>query len=204
MTALEELRANPENAIINNDFFVDVRGFPTTPEGHQRCELGGAVTLQESQQGGVTRLTLRPGGTDFFFPWVNRGVGEVTVPINQPDGTIIVTGGMNGCALQVNKNSSNLIFYHDADSRYLGDLKQPEGDRVCRLEPDLYMKVPYGENIALKMGDGAAFLYQMLCVRHTGKWKIVYSGIIIRPGIDMPISRAFQPGVSKFLASFEE
>lgn len=205
MTVLQQLRANPEAAIVNNDFFLDVRGATTTedPE-HERCRIGGKVSITESDKNGITRLTLAPGGTDYYFPWVNRGVGEVTIPINQPDGTVVVTGGMNGCALQVNRDGASLIFYHDGDSKYLGRLKQPKGNELCRIEPDLYMKVPYGETLAKQIGGGAAYLYQMIFVRHAGKWKVMYSGIIIGPGLEMPVIRSFTPGVSKFLASFDE
>jgi hypothetical protein len=204
-TALQELRANPEAAIQVNDFFVDVRGFRPTANG-VRCELGGAVTLAESAkpENGVTRLGLEAGGNDYFFPWVNRGVGEVAVPINAPNGTIVVTGGMNGCAFQANRSGTNIIFYHDADNRYLGQLKQPEGTQLCRIEPSLYQKIPFGETLMQSIGGGCVYLYQMICVRHSGKWKVVYSGILLGPGINMPILRSFTPGVSKFLASFED
>lgn len=203
-TALEELRANPEAAIIAHDFFVDVRGFKTTVTAKQ-CETGGPVTLVESakKENGVARLSLKAGGTDYFFPWVNRGVGEVALPANPPNGTIVVTGGMNGCAFQCNRNGTEVIFYHDADNRYLGQLKQPEGNELCRVEPSLYQKIPYGQTLMESTGGGSVYLYQMLCVRHSGKWKLVYSGILLGPGINMPILRAFTPGVSNFLASFE-
>jgi hypothetical protein len=204
-TALEELRANPESAMGRHDFFVDVRGYQTTPNG-VKCEIGGSITLNENlkKENGVTRLTIASGGTDFFFPWVNRGVGEVSVPINQPDGTIVVTGGMNGCSFQANRYGTNIIFYHDADSNRLGILKQPQGNQLCRIEPSLYQKIPYGETLMLSIGGGCAYLYQMICVRHSGKWKVMYSGIIIGSGIKMPILRSFTPGVSQFLASFED
>lgn len=205
MTILQNLRDNPEPICKQNDFFVDVRGFRTTPEGTNRCEVGGAATLNLTKQNGVYRLAVENGGSDYFFPWVNRGVGEVSVPINQPNGTIVTTGGMNGCALQVNRSGNNLIFYHDADNRYLGDLKQPQGRQLCRIEPNQYMKIPYGQTIVEENPRaGLSYLYQLICVRHDGKWKVTYYGIILGPGINMPINRTFTPGVSKFLASFKE
>lgn len=205
MTILQDLRNDPEGVSKHSDFFVDVRGFNTTPEGHSRCEIGGPATLSETVESNINRISLKNGGKDFFFPWVNRGVGEVAVPINQPNGTIVTTGGMNGCALQVNRHGNNLIFYHDADNRYLGTLKPPQGRQLCRIEPSLYMKLPYGETIVEQNPtSGMSYLYQMICVRHNGKWKVTYSGIILGPGINMPIKRAFTPGVSKFLESFYE
>ncbi|WP_370980435.1 hypothetical protein [Agaribacterium sp. ZY112] len=205
MTILQDLRNDPEGVSKHNDFFVDVRGFRTTPEGNNRCEVGGPVTLKESIENNVNRLTIKNDGSDYFFPWVNRGVGEVSVPINQPNGTIVTTGGMNGCALQVNRDGDNIIFYHDADNRYLGNLKQPQGQQLCRVEPSLYMKIPYGQTIVEENPRaGLAYLYQLICIRHNNKWKVTYSGIILGPGINMPIKRTFTPGVSKFLTSFSE
>lgn len=205
MTILQDLRNNPEAVGKNNDFFVDARGFKTTPEGTPQCEVGGPVTLTEKNEKNVTRLALANGGSDYFFPWVNRGVGEVSVPINSPNGTIVTTGGMNGCALQVNRHGNSLIFYHDADNNSLGRLKNAQGQQLCRVEPSLYMKIPYGETIVNENPRaGLAYLYQLVCIRESGKWKVIYSGIILGPGINMPIQRTFTPGVSKFLASFDE
>lgn len=204
MKPLDELRRNPEAAIMANDFFVDVRGFKTT-KSQDRCEIGGACTIKaEKAKNGVTRLNISNGGSDYFFPWVNRGIGECELPLNAPEGTIAVTGGMNGCAFHATRDGAKLRFYHDADNRYLGTLKQAEGDQICRVEPSLYMKIPYGETLMTQMGGGCAYLYQMLVVRHAGKWKVVYSGIIIGPGIDMPVLRSFTPGPSSYLASFED
>ena len=117
----------------------------------------------------------------------------------------MTTGGMNGCSLQVNRHGGNIIFYHDADSCYLGKLKDAQGTQLCRVEPGLYMKIPYGETIVNENPRaGLAYLYQMMCIKDKGKWKVMYSGIIIGPGISMPIKRSFTPGVSKFLVSFSE
>lgn len=206
--ALKALRKNPETTIAAEDFFVDVTGFkPKVDKVNAKWEFGGPVTLTAVDGGaGVTRITLKAGGTDYFFPWVNRGVGEVEVPDNAPNGTIVVTGGMNGCSLHVSQDGDKVIFYHDADSCYLGQGKfaAARGNKLIRVEPKTYMKIPYGQTIVEEMRDGSAYLYQMLCVKHGGKWKVCYSGIIIGPGIKMPIKRSFTPGVSKFLASFDQ
>ncbi|MBB5017821.1 hypothetical protein HNQ59_001091 [Chitinivorax tropicus] len=204
MSVLDDMRRNPEATILGEDFFVDVRGYKTKADATKHCEIGGAVTLVlEGKQGGVNRISLKAGGTDYYFPWVNRGIGECVVPANAPNGTIVVTGGMNGCAFHVTQSGNNLIFYHDADSCKLGVLKAPVGDQLCRVEPDLYMKIPYGETLVMEAKDGSAYLYQMMCVKHADRWKLFYSGIIIGPGISMPVKRSFTPGVSKFLLSFD-
>jgi len=206
MSKLELLRRNAEETIKENDFFVDTRGCALAGNNGivPRVQAGHSISFAESVQSGVTRLAIKPDGDDYYFPWVNRGVGHVTVPLNTPNGTVVVTGGMNGCSLQVNKYNGQLIFYHDADSCYLGNLHNPQGEKLCRVEPRLYMLIPRGEQLVNESKGKYSYLYQMLCVKNGGRWKIVYSGILLEGGIDMKIHQAFLPGVSKFLASFDE
>ncbi|HEX3485594.1 MAG TPA: hypothetical protein VHT51_11075 [Micropepsaceae bacterium] len=208
MSALDDFRNNPEVAIEKYDFMVDAReGFKATKlPGLTNCEYGGPCTLTEGKAvNGVIRLTVTSGGNDYFFPWVNRGVGEVNVPKASSNGTIVVTGGMNGCSLEVTENGPNLIFYHDADSNRLGVLKAPVGTRKCRVEPKTYMgMINMGENIISKsFGDGSAYFHQLLIVKHGGKWKVFGCGVVIGQGLTTPPKQAFRGSTSKFLASFE-
>jgi hypothetical protein len=65
-----------------------------------------------------TLVTLKVGnlpGRVYYFPRTPSGVGIVEVRIAAPDGTIVVTGGMNGCSVEVIQRGSTLVFYHDAD-----------------------------------------------------------------------------------------
>ncbi len=212
MMALERLRDDPEAAIQRYDYMVDAQGFPLEATDNAHHEIGGRVRLIGTMENGVTRITQNPqGGVEaFYFPWVNRGVGEVKVPLGMPDGTLVVTGGMNGCAIEVRKQDDQLIFYHDGDNQSLGEGKvvQPIGVRLCRIEPDQYMSENNGEKEVRKDWErniqGTSYLYQMLCVRHDKRWILVYSGIIVGPGISTPIIRSFNPGESKVLAKFDE
>lgn len=208
MAALADFRANPELAIEKYDFMVDARvGFKSTKlPGLVNCEYGGPCTLTEGKTvNGVTRILVTSGGSDYFYPWVNRGVGEVKVLKQAPNGTIVVTGGMNGCSLVVTEYGPHLIFYHDADSNRLGVLKASEGVEKCRVEPRTYMGlINRGESIIMEsMGDGSAYLHQLLVVKNGGKWKVFGCGIIVGQGLETPPKQSFRGSTSKYLASFE-
>ncbi|MEZ5669062.1 MAG: hypothetical protein R3F55_16785 [Alphaproteobacteria bacterium] len=206
MSALSDFRANPDTAIEKYDFMVDARGFKTTKlPGVTNCEYGGPCTLTEAKpSNGVTRLAASNGGSDYLFPWVNRGVGEVNVLRAAPNGTMVVTGGMNGCSLEVRSNGPHLIFYHDADSNRLGVLKAAQGTLECRIEPRVYTPLDLGEKIVGEtIGDGSAYFHQLLAVKHGGKWKIYACGIIIGPGIEMPVKKAFRATVTKLMATID-
>ncbi len=209
MSALSHFRQDPEKAIDRYDFMADAReGFRTTAiPNASRCEYGGPCTLKEGKTvNGVTRLLVSCGGTatDYFFPWVNRGVGEVRVPAGSANGTIVVTGGMNGCGLVVTKNGPHLVFYHDADNCYLGVLRAANGTTVCSVAPRDYMgPLNIGESLVGGGATGNAYLHQLLIIKSGGKWKVFSCGIIIGPGIDMPPLRSFRATITKYICSFD-
>jgi len=206
MGALSDFRKDPESAIDRYDFMVDAReGFKTTPiPGSSRCEYGGPCAIREGKTvNGVTRLLVSNAGDDYFFPWVNRGVGEVKVPAGAANGTIITTGGMNGCALVVTKNGPHFVFYHDADSRYLGQLRAPVGTPVCTVAPKDYMgPINIGESL-VRGQLGNAYLHQLLIIKSGGKWKVFSCGIVIGPGLDTPPLRSFKATITKYICSFQ-
>jgi hypothetical protein len=85
----------------------------------------------------VYQIVVKPGGKDWYFPYMNAtpgGVGECTVPIGQPDGTLALTGSMNGCALQVNRTENDFVFYHDSNGTSLAALQAggPAGSVVAK------------------------------------------------------------------------
>lgn len=206
MSTLSNFRLNPETTIQTADFVVDARGFKTIAiPGYKNSTYGGPCTLEEVETvNGVTRLKAKNGGSDYLFPWVNRGIGEVNVLRKSPEGTIVVTGGMNGCTLAVTENGPHLIFYHDADSCHLGVDKAATGANVCTVGPSQYIgPANKGESIVMEtIGDGSAYLHQLIIIRHSGVWKVFGCGIVIGPGISMPIKRAFEGPPSKLLATF--
>lgn len=123
---------------------------------------------------------------DYYFPWVPRGgggVGECIVPLGCPDGTIVLTGGMNGCAFQVNRTRDGLRFYHDADSCSLQQ-DTLEGDQLCRVGyRDYATPFDLGRAAFLDTApptDGGAFhyAYYLVAVKHVGRWGVYASGVV--------------------------
>ncbi len=127
--ALQILRVEPETAITKYGFIVDTEVYDHTWSGGP-CKL--ECTMGSDS---VYRLTAKSGVGDWFFPYCSMSmggeVGTCMVPFNQPDGTIVTTGGMNGCSLQVNKFKGAFFFYHDLNGN---SLKDAPGEVVCRID----------------------------------------------------------------------
>lgn len=202
MSALEQFRADPEGAIEGTDFFVDWSGFSITTLGNQHAQGGSCTVFEQGMENGVHRLKVVNGGTDYFFPWVNRGVGEVTVPRQSPDRTLVLTGGMNGCGLVATSNGGDLVFYHDADANRLGTIVHPIGTQIVKIEPRIYMPTERGARIVGATTVGQAYSHQLLTVRHNGQWKIFNCGVITGPGLRLPIVQAYKDGIVKFVTAF--
>jgi hypothetical protein len=214
---LDDLRKNPDAEMAKSDFMLDPQGYRTTPGAEARSEIGGPCTLTETgTTNGVTRLkvTNDPNGKDYYFPWVNRGVGEVNVPKDAPDGTMVVTGGMNGCGLLVTDEGSHYNFYHNADNCRLGDaegcVKPAKGNVVCSVEPKDYLGRVDAANMGQRIVEedptaGKSYFHQMVMVKNEGTWKVYDSGIIMGPGkaggLGDPI-QSFQQSPTKLLTSF--
>jgi hypothetical protein len=208
MSVLSDFRANPEKTMEKADFMVDATGYPVMPLPLvTNCQYGGPCSLKEvKDSGGVTRLKVGNGGSDYFFPWVNRGVGEVKVSKGVPDGTIVVTGGMNGCSLVVTDTGTHYVFYHDADSRYLGAgpqfRKDVEGNRVCAVGPRTYDPLSIGYKIADDARFTIAYFSQLMIVKHGGRWKVFNSGILHSGGLKTKVESTYRPTITKLLTSF--
>lgn len=86
------------------------------------------VTCQQYRTSSIYQLTVTPGGTDWFYPFESSAAGSCLVPFDQPAGTLVLTGPMNGCALEVHEERNGNRFYHDADGTAL-DALQPNRPR---------------------------------------------------------------------------
>lgn len=133
-TAIERIRNNP-------DGFCQTTAVQTGPAGGQfagvqdggRCE----ITSRDVNNRLVALEATANRGTDYFFPWLQRSFTRVRVPKPVSDGTIVMTGGLNGCTLVVSEDDGAFHFYHDGDSKYLkqGDIS---GNVVARIGPNDY------------------------------------------------------------------
>lgn len=180
------LRADPDTAMSKYRFIVST-------EIYTAGTIGGRCLLRcEPVNGDVYRLTAKQGHGDWFYPYINGpdgGVGVCVVPIGQPEGTLVVTGGMNGCALQVNRSGNNFYFYHDLNGRSLQGKLTP-GEVVCRVEyKDYAGPLDLASKMAAAAGGrgysfwGATYTSAMhenylITVRRGGRWKVYISAVL--------------------------
>ena len=223
--SLQELRNNPAIAIENYDFYVDFseckkktsdinEGDPISNGG--KSQEGGRCTISFSkvETSRVVRLKAEANnaGSDYYFPWLPKGVGYVDVPLGLPNGTIVVTGGMNGCGLSVKREPNALKFMHDADCKYL---KPIEHGLLCRVDTSMY-NGEKGKNLMLTNSaqvQALSYLFQLLIIKSSNQWHVVVSGLMITPKMvklkgDLAVEsepvESFQPAENKVLATFKE
>ncbi|MEM9460887.1 MAG: hypothetical protein AAGF11_42380 [Myxococcota bacterium] len=182
---LDRLRISPETTMGQYLFVVRDECFC----GSYR---GGACGLRCTKIGdGSYALTTTPTVNHgpinhYYFPYRSEGeggVGECSVPRGSANGTVVVTGGMNGCALQVNRGNDNqLRFYHDANGRSLRRRSDIGGAVLCRIPYGTYSPNDIGiqsAGEAMAKGRGKAFfVYYLISIKVNGRWKVYASGII--------------------------
>lgn len=170
--ALKLLRSDPERAFKSYVFMTG-----NAAQGGS-CAIGCAKVIDN-----VVKLTPDfGGGGDYFFRYglLAQAPGTVTVPVGQPDGTIVFTGGMNGCALQVQRTGAGFVFYHDVNCQQLTG--PVAGNTVCRVEPKDYDRFDRGGTVSIEVNHGRKnsgyFQFAMITVHHAGKWKVFANCII--------------------------
>lgn len=164
---LKEVQTNPENTFSRMGFITEVEADNYNEGGKRNAEI---TCLDKKEQIYKWQVKNQEGDI-YYFPYKNNrgntaagkciyGIGHVIIPKGEPDGTIVVTGGLTGCALQVNTfDAGHLIFMHDQNAEAI---KSPESvdafireqdfagifsvrdvtDKnkiLCRAEPEHYM-----------------------------------------------------------------
>ena len=203
------LRINPDKVIAEYDFVV-------VNEVYRQGTIGGPCRLScRETTPRVYTLSAEHGFGDWFFPYVSRtegGVGTCQVPADQQHGTIVATGGMNGCALQVNRvgrgERSTLHFYHDTNSRSMKGKLTP-GDVVALIQPDQYCGVDgmgaklAGDYSRAHSKSGAVFEHYLLTIRDGALWKIFSSSVLRIQSTDNSVKfQSFRPKPTKLVGMF--
>jgi hypothetical protein len=158
----------------------------------------------------IYQLEIIEGNQDYFYP-VHHKVGSCSAPIGTcQNGTIILTGGMNGCSLQVYKNGDPFNFYHDYNGEHLADLN-PQGTPVCAIHSRDYAGlISFGEKQAkelIKLNQMAIYEHSLITVRINGKWGIYVSGVITTRSYENNAKNKYQkftPTLSNLIASFDD
>jgi len=88
-----------------------------------------------------------------------------------PEGTIAITTGMNGCALEVVDKDGSYVFYHDRNGNSMNSVNVPGGvgTTVCRVTAESYWDDVWAAN---QMQMGRAVQYQFLCVFKRSFWHV--------------------------------
>ena len=143
--SLATLRADPVNACMADVYRMALAAGSFAGTGN--LVEGGRCTIDaRAPAPGFFDLSATQAGAggDYFYPWVRQGVGWVRVPKAAPDGTIVMTGGVNGCSIVVTQDGSDFVFYHDGDSRYLTP-QMMTGTEIARAGNKDYDPLGWGE-----------------------------------------------------------
>lgn len=176
--ALSILRNNPTHA-------CSCIGFLTKAD-EIRTKTGGPCTIRCAKIAeNIFELDAKAGGRDYYFPYIPGGLGTCEVPRTAPVGTIVLTGGMNGCVLQVDRINSHFLFIHDANGRHI---RPNPPITVCRVDYCDYAGPPTSRGIGLGISFALSKVPSMdlkpypcntiLCVKEQDRWKVYSSGIM--------------------------
>lgn len=196
---LARLRLSPDDVFRSDDFIVETG--PGT---------GGACLLTcETVAPAIHRLRVGAGQGDWMFPYVTTqqgGVGTCAVPAGAPNGTIVVTGGMNGCALHVSQSNGMLHFFHDLNSRSMGGKLVP-GELVSQVGYTQYAgSEGAGDGLVARYaasGGAAMPIHYLLTIRVGTVWKVYSSSVLeVRDRRGARSYQSFQPHADKLVGLF--
>jgi len=189
MYILDQLRVSPESIIGRNIGFVVAYVKDLAPNAGMggQCTINCDKLLIEKHGITVYELLLAKAGGDYFFPYVTKGtvgylgqkgVGCVDVPKTVPNGTLVLTPGMNGCSLQVEDIGHNYRFKHYADEM----AGKTERHTLCRIDysdydPDESLQramMPKGSTDSMRCPQ-----FTLISIK-TGEnlWKIFSVGVV--------------------------
>jgi hypothetical protein len=148
--------------------------------------LGGACTLTCTENNGVYKLEVTAGGTDWYIPYGASAVRYCDVPKGQPDGTLVVTFPMNGCALEVHAGPTpnHNRFYHDADGKHMPKL---DTAAKARVDANMYEGVgaraaavfkQYVANVDSEDVVGQNFEHTLICVKDGVLWNVYQTAVV--------------------------
>lgn len=226
--ALRLLQTNPTEALLECAFLISPNEIASIPVFPDMRDVGGPERVQidflesaadrkmfkisvgELDTSAILRGTA-PASSCYFYPYINNAIptnlGFCFVPATSPPGTIVLTGGMNGCSLQINKTADerNLIFMHDNNGVAIRDHSTEIINRIntaYRRFPDYNIThrdaldagnptVLTNSHICRINYDDYAYLkesaekydfysYEIITRRHLDRWEIYSQCILIK------------------------
>ncbi len=183
---LDKLRRDPKAAVSEYGFVV-----AGSANYDGRME-GGPCTISCKPLGNnIYELTPSSGaGADYYFPYVpqgtQEGVGQCRVPSGARDGTIVLTGAMNGCSLDVRRSGGDLVFRHVANGASKDYLKQNDSNLMCRVDHKAYMLPGWEQSMAASVGErstrsvtaGAVPMHYLISVKQGAGWLVLDSALM--------------------------
>ena len=193
--SLALLRSDPMNACLANVYRTGPN--PGSFTGAGAMVEGGGCTIGSNEVNtgffDLKATASNYASYDYFYPWLQRGVGWVQVPKNAPDGTIVMTGGVNGCTMVVTELLSSYYFYHDGDSKYLYP-GMTTGNEVARVSPKDYDPLGWANKIfQSKLHEGAragvvpvgdvSYGHFVVAVKKDGRFGMYSTGVMSFNGL---------------------
>jgi hypothetical protein len=208
-SVLAALRANPLAAF-------EKYGFVVQSETYLQGDSGGPCIIECSNHNDniyLLRAKDRAGG-DWYYPYITSGtsVGRCRVPVGQPDGTLVVTGGMNGCATQVNRVDGGFFeFHHDKNSCSIAKLPHLlPGRVVCHIGYEDYAgpNERLQQNIvadAASRGVMTAHEHYVIAVKAKGRWHMFNSSILRNMTGGKKLSfQTYRPTITPLITTFDD
>lgn len=188
------LRLTPHHN--KNPFYVDTTAINKTLLGGsgRQVQITPTKIINEIT---VLKITLKNTcNRDYYFPYI-QGAGAVTVDLNAEDhtGSIVVTDGMNGCALEVTVENNRFSFYHDQNGTSMGSIRNA-GTRICRITSESYWSDQEINATISKYKnklDRPYPLIQFICVYQKGFWHVLSFGFICDGGSMQEPKYYFEP-----------
>lgn len=128
-------------------------------------------------------LNMVKGSRSFYFPYLNGGkAGCIEIPDKCENGTIAITGSMNGCALEVRYSLDKkcYIFYHDANGKSMPP-PSSQDTTVCRIVANHY----WDDNFDKESSEqGSLVTVQFICVYYMEQWHVGCSAVLLKSKFD--------------------
>lgn len=153
--------------------------------------VGGGCTLACAIADGVYQITATAGGTDWYIPFAQGQARYCDVPAGEPNGTLVVTFPMNGCALEVRGLvGGGNRFYHDSDGTSL-----PAGPVAPKCRVNYATMAGANEQMfekAMRTPRLQNFEHTVICVKDGGNWRVYQTAVITSFQTDMVNVNRFQ------------
>jgi hypothetical protein len=176
---LANLRANPATECANNGFIC--RG------GLLSSAIGGPCTLTCQTFSTVFQIDVAAGAGDWFIPFAQGSARYCDIPRGQPNGTLVVTFPMNGCALEVHRRTTGNRFYHDSDGNSMpNNVNANFANQVHRVTANTYEGVgARAAAIFAQHNDegggtliGQNFEHTLICVKNGPQWDVYQTAVV--------------------------